>query len=236
MKTSLVVGSSLAFVLASLTTSSVAEAAVHKLKATMTAQQELPLNSVPAGATGTATLSFDDVTKKLTGTVTFKDLHTGQPPPGTLTQNAMNVRLQKGGLMTQGGPLIVSFTNNNNFPSPLAVDVTVNNAGDITALLSGQTYVNVASNTYQGGECRGQVVADTGADAGADAATDASDAGSSGSSGTSGSSGASGTSGSSGTSGEPDPGPGTSNGGITTPGDPPAEEKSDDACEKVRTV
>jgi MYXO-CTERM domain-containing protein len=202
MKTSLVLGSTLALVLLS-TVASAADA----YKATLNGAQETPANA--SAATGSATLSFESTTKTLTGSVLLVGLNGA---------NAQHIHVGDCGV---GGGVAHAL------PAPVGNAIAVNvvlTDGEVTQLVSNKLYINVHTAAFGDGEIRGQIypAASTAVcpspDGGtADAGTDAGDGGTSGTSGgtsgtsggTSGSSG--GTSGTSGTSG--------SNGAVTTPAD-----------------
>ncbi len=205
MKKSLVLASALALVLVS----GVSNAKIRKFKATMTGAKEVPANA--SNATGSATVDFDDVTRDVTGTITFLNLHLAND---NVTTNSTNCHIHTGGPTVAGGVIVTISGNNTQSPIPLAGEKIP--TGEVANFLAGNTYVNVHSGKYGGGEIRGQLVEEI-ADAGVDAAADAADAaGSSGTSGASGTSGTSGASGSSGTSGRP---PGSSSGATTNPSD-----------------
>lgn len=161
-----------------------ASAATHQLVATLDGAQEVP--AVNTAATGSATLTYDDVTNKLTGTLTYQGV----------TATAIHIHEEKRGV--NGGVALDIGA----LPSPIAIDLTVDEANE-PALLAEGTYINIHSGNFVNGEIRGQITAPP-ADAGSDAATGDGGGSSSGASSSGASSGASGSSSgasSSGTSG-----------------------------------
>jgi hypothetical protein len=101
--------------------------------------QEVPSN--PSPASGSGTLTYDTVTNNLHFDITFAGLlgsetaaHLHSGPPGV------------------SGPVILSLP----VGSPILTDLTLLEANE-PALLAGNTYVNVHTNLYPGGEIRGQV-------------------------------------------------------------------------------
>jgi hypothetical protein len=178
MKTSCAV----TFAAALLLVSGASNAATHKFTGALTAAKELPVGSVVSTATGAADLTFDDVTRKLTGSLTFTGLHDTND---AVIATAFDARYHKGGAAVSSSDmnLIADLAAGSATPSPIAVDVTLAMA-DVADLMAGNTFINVSSNKYQGGEVRGQLVESMGVDAGAGDGGTASDAGAATDSGT----------------------------------------------------
>jgi hypothetical protein len=111
-----------------------------QLQATLNGQQEVP--ATPSTATGAFTGSYDKVTRVLTYTVTYQGL---TPSAGHIHQAAPGVN----------GGVIVPFTTLS--PSPITGTTTLTEAnGD--KLLVGETYVNLHTTAFPGGEIRGNII------------------------------------------------------------------------------
>ena len=117
-----------------------ASAATHQLVATLDGAQEVP--AVNTAATGSATLTYDDVTNKLTGTLTYQGV----------TATAIHIHEEKRGV--NGGVALDIGA----LPSPIAIDLTVDEANE-PALLAEGTYINIHSGNFVNGEIRGQITA-----------------------------------------------------------------------------
>ncbi len=123
-----------------------ANAAVHKLKATLNAASEVPANT--STGKGMAEVTVDDATKEVSWKVTFEGL-TG---PGTASHihgpaapgaNAGVIQA----LGAKGAPVT----------SPLEGKATLTDA-QIADILAGKTYINVHTDMNKGGEIRGQLM------------------------------------------------------------------------------
>ncbi|SNC75352.1 CHRD domain-containing protein [Hymenobacter gelipurpurascens] len=110
-----------------------------QLQATLNAQQEVP--ATPSAATGTMTGSFDKVTRLLTYTVTYQGI---TPSAGHIHQAAPGVN----------GPIIVPFASV--ATSPISGTATLSEA-DAVKLLAGETYTNLHTPAFPGGEIRGNI-------------------------------------------------------------------------------
>jgi hypothetical protein len=119
---------------------SAARAEVVNLKASMTANNEVPPNS--SKGTGTVTASYDTSSKQLswkgsysdlTGPATAAHFHSGEPG--------------------KNGPVAVPITPST---TPFEGSATLTDA-QAAGLLAGNWYVNVHTQANKGGEIRGQV-------------------------------------------------------------------------------
>ena len=116
----------------------------YYLRGTLSGANEVPAN--PATATGNIMGTYSDATRVLTYNITYTGL-TGSPTAAHIHAGAAGVA---------GGVLYgLSAT-----ASPLTGTVTVN-VTDEAALLAGNTYVNIHSAAYAGGEVRAQIAAST---------------------------------------------------------------------------
>jgi len=122
-----------------------AQAAEHKLKATLDAKQEVPANT--SVGKGTAEVTVNDTTKEVSWTVTYEGL-TGAASaahihgPAAAGANAGVIQA----LSAMGTPP----------KSPLEGKATLTDA-QIADILAGRTYVNVHTIANRGGEIRGQI-------------------------------------------------------------------------------
>lgn len=122
-----------------------ANAAEHKLKATLNAASEVPANT--STGKGTAEIVVNDTTKEVSWKVTFDGL-TGEATaahihgPAAAGANAGVIQA----LGAMGAPA----------KSPMEGKATLTDA-QIADILGGRTYVNVHTAANKGGEIRGQV-------------------------------------------------------------------------------
>ncbi|MDU0370832.1 CHRD domain-containing protein [Hymenobacter endophyticus] len=107
--------------------------------ATLDGKQEVPANS--STATGAMTGTYDKTTRTLTYRVTYTGL---TPAAGHIHQAAPGVN----------GGVIVPFSSV--ATSPITGTATLSEA-DGAKLLSGETYVNLHTQAYSGGEIRGNM-------------------------------------------------------------------------------
>lgn len=139
-----------------------AQAQIVTLTAVLNGAQEVPAVSTPA--TGTATLAIDLATNNWTLNIQFGTLtaplsiaHIHRAPAGT--NGPVIVGLD--GLPLSGGrpvwnllaPGITSFNSGGAVAAPFAFP-----AAELSNLLAGNTYINVHSQAFPGGEIRGQLV------------------------------------------------------------------------------
>ena len=106
--------------------------------------QEVPAN--PSPATGTGAFTLNDAETQLSINVSFSGL--------TSPQTAAHIH----------GPAAPGVNAGVRFGFPLGspvITVWAIPAADVTSLKNGLLYVNVHSQTYPGGEIRGQIVAST---------------------------------------------------------------------------
>ncbi|MCA8832110.1 CHRD domain-containing protein [Hymenobacter pini] len=109
------------------------------VSATLDGKQEVPANS--SAATGTMTGTYDKTTRTLTYKVTYSGI---TPSMGHIHQAAPGVN----------GGVIVPFSSV--ATSPISGTATLSEA-DGAKLLSGETYVNLHTQAYTGGEIRGNM-------------------------------------------------------------------------------
>lgn len=107
--------------------------------ATLDGKQEVPAN--PSTATGAMTGTYDKSTRTLTYRVTYTGL---TPAAGHIHQAAPGVN----------GGVIIPFSSV--ATSPITGTATLSEA-DGAKLLSGETYVNLHTQAYSGGEIRGNM-------------------------------------------------------------------------------
>lgn len=107
--------------------------------ATLDGKQEVPANA--SAATGTMTGTYDKNTRTLTYKVTYSGI---TPSMGHIHQAAPGVN----------GGVIVPFSSA--ATSPISGTATLSEA-DGAKLLSGETYVNLHTQAYTGGEIRGNI-------------------------------------------------------------------------------
>lgn len=110
-----------------------------QLQATLNGQQEVP--ATPSVATGTMTGSFDKETRLLTYTVTYQGI---TPSAGHIHQAAPGVN----------GPIIVPFSSVVASPVTGTATLSEDNAAK---LLAGETYTNLHTPAFPGGEIRGNI-------------------------------------------------------------------------------
>lgn len=158
-------------VLAVLMLSAIAKADTLAFTATLTGSQEVP----PTGSAGigSALVTLDTVTNLLTVNVSFAGL--GSPtiashihccaPPGTNAMVATAVPTFPGfplgvttGTYLMTFDLTLASTYNPAFITAHGGTVAGAQAAFIAGLLSGQTYINIHTNQFQGGEIRGQLL------------------------------------------------------------------------------
>ncbi|MBX0291180.1 CHRD domain-containing protein [Hymenobacter sp. HSC-4F20] len=111
---------------------------VVQLAASLDGKQEVGPNS--STASGTMTGSYNKATRVLSYTVTYQGI---TPTMG---------HIHRGAAGTNGDPF-VAFPN---VASPITGSSTLSEA-DAALLLGGQTYVNLHTTAYPGGEIRGKV-------------------------------------------------------------------------------
>jgi hypothetical protein len=123
-----------------------AVAATHTFSANLTGAQEVPPTGSPA--TGQCTVTLDDVTGAVTVSGTFAGLST--------PASAAHIH----GLAGPGVPagVLIPLT------VPSATSGSITGGGTLTGaniagMIAGQTYVNVHSTMFSGGEIRGQILA-----------------------------------------------------------------------------
>jgi hypothetical protein len=117
-----------------------AKADMVNLKASLSANSEVPPNS--GNGTGTVTATYDTVSKKLS----WKGSYSGLTGPATAAHF-------HSGELGKNGPVAVPIAPNT---SPFEGSATLTDA-QATELLAGKWYVNVHTATNKGGEIRGQV-------------------------------------------------------------------------------
>ncbi|WP_257883280.1 CHRD domain-containing protein [Hymenobacter sp. DG01] len=110
-----------------------------ELTATLDGKQEVGPNN--SAATGTMTGTFDKTTRVLSYRVTYQGV---TPTMG---------HIHRGAAGTNGDPFI-AFSNVTT--SPITGTATLSEA-DAALLLKGETYVNLHTQAYAGGEIRGKV-------------------------------------------------------------------------------
>lgn len=149
-------------VVAAAALSSVAQAQLVTLTAQLTGGQEVPAVSTPA--TGLATLVIDLATNNWTFDIQFGTL-TAPLSVAHIHQAAAGangpVIIGLDGMPLSGGrpvwnllaPGITSFNSNGALNAPFAFP-----AAQVANLLAGNTYINVHSTAFPGGEIRGQLV------------------------------------------------------------------------------
>jgi hypothetical protein len=117
-----------------------AKADAVNLKASLSANSEVPPNS--SKGTGTLTATYDTISKKLS----WKGSYSGLTGPATAAHF-------HSGELDKNGPVAVPITPNT---SPFEGSATLTEA-QAAELLGGKWYVNVHSEMNKGGEIRGQV-------------------------------------------------------------------------------
>lgn len=118
-----------------------AGAEVVRYKATLNGASEVPANQEKG--TGLANLEFDTATKLLTWTVTYSGL----------TGPATAAHIHGFAAVGANAPPIIPFPQP---ASPIRGSTTLND-GQVSALTSGQLYVNVHTAAHPPGEIRGQI-------------------------------------------------------------------------------
>jgi hypothetical protein len=121
---------------------STAQAEMVKLKAAMSAAQEVPPTTSKGSGTGEFTL--DTASKKLTYTVTYKDMS------GPVTAGHIH------GPAAPGANSGVEVPFQNAGTSPIKGEATLTDA-QVADLMGGKTYVNLHTADNKGGEIRGQI-------------------------------------------------------------------------------
>ncbi len=122
-------------------------ASIVSLHSVLGGAQEVPANASPA--TGVADLSYDDVSNILTWDIDFAGLVAG------LTNSHFHGNAPPG--VAAGVKIAIPHTNGVTFGN-LAGSAAVAQA-DEAALLGGLWYINIHSQSFPGGEIRGQVLA-----------------------------------------------------------------------------
>lgn len=121
--------------------------ATHTYHFRMDGSQGAP--PVATSATGLCTVTLDDIASQVSASCTYSGL----------TSNANNAHIHSGAPGLNGG-LVVTLT----FTPATSGTATATNAPisgpNLTAMIAGNTYVNVHSVNHPDGEIRGQVVAD----------------------------------------------------------------------------
>jgi MYXO-CTERM domain-containing protein len=203
--------------LSGLLAPSAAGAANIAYVATLNGAQENP--PVTTTNAGTATLNFNDANNKLTGTVTLTGLAAG------------NVTGQHIHTAACGANGAVAQSLATPSGSTISVDLTLTTQ-QATDLAAKNLYINIHTTAFAGGEIRGQIFPQGGADAcpagAGDAGADGGDAGTSSSSSSSSSTSSGGSSGTTSSTSS-----GGSNGATTERvdgGDQPAESGDDGGC------
>jgi CHRD domain-containing protein/PEP-CTERM motif-containing protein len=136
-------------VLAALALSStLASATIYNFTATLNGANEVgPTGSL---GTGSGTFAFDDVANNILGSVSF----TGLGSPATLSHIHVGAPGANGGVIVSFVPYTPAATSGLIAPGiPLAFPVA-----NIPALFAGNTYFNIHTGTFPGGEIRGQLV------------------------------------------------------------------------------
>ncbi len=161
----------LGVVLAVLMLSAIAKADTLAFTATLTGSQEVPPTGSPG--IGSALVTLDTVTNLLTVNVSFAGL--GSPtiashihccaPPGTTAMVATTVPTFPGfplgvttGTYLMTFDLTLASTYNPAFITAHGGTVAGAQAAFIAGLLSGQTYLNIHTTQFPGGEIRGQLL------------------------------------------------------------------------------
>ncbi len=126
---------------ARLTSLSIAQAEMVQMKAMLNGAQEVP--PVATAGAGTATFTFDTVTRKLDYDISY----TG------LTGPAAAAHIHGPAAAGANAGVMVPFPA---AASPIKGSATLTEA-QATALMGGQTYVNVHTAAHGGGEIRGQI-------------------------------------------------------------------------------
>ena len=161
----------LGVVLAVLMLSAIAKADTLAFTATLTGSQEVPPTGSPG--IGSALVTLDTVTNLLTVNVSFARL--GSPtiashihccaPPGTTAMVATTVPTFPGfplgvttGTYLMTFDLTLASTYNPAFITAHGGTVAGAQAAFIAGLLSGQTYLNIHTTQFPGGEIRGQLL------------------------------------------------------------------------------
>ncbi len=144
----------------------------HLVKANLIGAQEVP--PVTTGATGTVTLTVPDDRSHIDYTVTtagpftsnviFAHIHVGQPSfAGPVVLFFCTNQAPPAGVPTPqpcptaGGTITGRLTAADFIPAAAAAPLGVNSFSDlITQLLAGNTYSNVHTERFTGGEIRGQ--------------------------------------------------------------------------------
>lgn len=120
---------------------SIAQAEMLQMKATLNGAQEVP--AVATQGTGTATFTFDTVTRKLDYDISYSGL----------TGPAAAAHIHGPAAVGANAGVMVPFPA---AASPIKGSATLTEA-QATALMAGNTYVNVHTAAHGGGEIRGQI-------------------------------------------------------------------------------
>jgi hypothetical protein len=120
---------------------SIAQAEMLKMKATLNGAQEVP--AVTTRGTGMANFTFDTVTRKLDYDISYSGL----------TGPAAAAHIHGPAAAGANAGVMVPFPA---AASPIKGSATLTEA-QATALMAGNTYVNVHTAAHGGGEIRGQI-------------------------------------------------------------------------------
>jgi Cu/Zn superoxide dismutase len=122
-----------------------ANAAEHKLKATLNTASEVP--PVTGAGKGTAEFTLNDATKEITYKVTFEGL----------SGDALAAHIHGPAGVGENGGVVASLGTAGTPPkSPIEGKATLTDE-QVKAVLDGKTYVNVHTMQNKGGEIRGQI-------------------------------------------------------------------------------
>lgn len=153
-----------------LSTAAPAGAVTIVLSADLLGANEVPARDTPG--TGRATVTFDDVTNilgvqadfsGLLGTTTMAHIHccvpaTANGPVATTVPSFAGFPLGvTSGTYSQSLDLTLATSFNPGFVTANGGNLTAARAAFVTGLLNGQTYFNIHTTLYPGGEIRGQL-------------------------------------------------------------------------------
>lgn len=147
-----------------------AASAEKKIYAALDIAGDHEIPAVESAATAKAIFSFDSTTKKLCGKITTT--------PSTFNADK-GVHLHEGDDKADDGKIIVDLNDGKGFTGELNVDLELTDE-QVTAITTGDTYINLHTTANPAGEIRDQLVED---DAQEDPCPDGADAGASSSSG-----------------------------------------------------
>jgi len=119
-------------------------ATVYTYKFTMDGSQEVP--PVVTGATGTCTVTLDDVANQVSASCTYSGL----------SSNANNAHIHAGAVGVSGAPIVTLAFTAATSGTATATNAAISGA-NVSAMIAGNTYINIHSVNHGTGEIRGQV-------------------------------------------------------------------------------